>query len=148
MHRHVATVDRTSQAMYAELHRMHGSLSTVEGNGKRMQAQLQTMQQQLVRVSVCLFECMYVCVRACMRVRARVIRCCCLHCSSLCKGFEASSGVLSLALLPCQTPIHRAGASWWAMTLGLLSIERHALTAPSDALTACTLTVLCTVFEF
>ena len=50
MHRHVVAVDLNSQAMYAELHKMQGSLSAVEGNSARLQAQLRTMQQQLVRL--------------------------------------------------------------------------------------------------
>ena len=57
MHRHVVTVDRNSHAMYAELHKMHGSLSAAEGNGVRIEAQLQTMQQQLVRMCVCVRAC-------------------------------------------------------------------------------------------
>ena len=49
MHKHVEMVDHNSQGMSAELHKMHGSVSDAEKYGMRLQAQLQIVQQQLVR---------------------------------------------------------------------------------------------------
>ena len=51
MHKHVARVDHSSQAMYARLHDMHGSLKAAEDHSMRLEAKLQTMQQELVRPS-------------------------------------------------------------------------------------------------
>ena len=51
MHKHVVAVGCNSQAMNAELHKMRGSLSAAESRHVRTEAQLNTMQQQLVRAA-------------------------------------------------------------------------------------------------
>lgn len=67
MLKHVVTVDRNSQAMYAQLEKMHGSVNAAEDDGARMQSQLHTMQQQLVRASIAwLSSCALACLPTCM----------------------------------------------------------------------------------
>ena len=85
MHRHVMMADHKSQGMYAELHKMHGSLSAAEDNSTRLQAQLQTMQQQLVRpiIACCMIYLVLVSQKffICMSIDVvrQAVGCLCMH---------------------------------------------------------------------